>query len=86
MVRRVHKNFLILFFRNEDVVCCDRRVSIHPDIRDKKKGDLSISWIDKFRCQGQLYLLGHTCDDAIKLRWLEALGSQENFYREIKRE
>ncbi|TSA01680.1 MAG: type II toxin-antitoxin system RelE/ParE family toxin, partial [Methylococcus sp.] len=29
--------------------------------------------------------LGYTRDDEIKLIWLEALGSHENFYRDIKR-
>jgi mRNA-degrading endonuclease RelE of RelBE toxin-antitoxin system len=60
-------------------------VSINPDVGDKKKGDLSALWVHRFRCQGQLYLLGYTRDDEIKLIWLEALGSHENFYRDIKR-
>jgi mRNA-degrading endonuclease RelE of RelBE toxin-antitoxin system len=54
-------------------------VSINPDVGDKKKGDLSALWVHRLRCQGQLYLLGYTRDDEIKLIWLEALGSHENF-------
>lgn len=60
-------------------------VANNPDIGDKKKGDLSELWVHKFRCQGQLYLLGYTRDDGVRLVWLEALGSHENFYRDQKR-
>ncbi|NBS17135.1 MAG: type II toxin-antitoxin system RelE/ParE family toxin [Gammaproteobacteria bacterium] len=60
-------------------------VALSPDIGEKKKGDLSDLWVYKFRCQGQLYLLGYTRDDGVKLVWLEALGPHENFYRDLKR-
>ena len=60
-------------------------VALNPDIGEKKKGDLSDLWVYKFRCQGQLYLLGYTRDDGVKLVWLEALGPHENFYRDLKR-
>ena len=51
----------------------------NPDIGDKKKGDLSELWVHKFRCQGQLYRLGYSRDDGVRLVWLKALGSQEIF-------
>ena len=60
-------------------------VALNPDIGEKKKGDLSEFWVYKFRCQGQLYLLGYTRDDEVRLVWLEALGPYENFYRDLKR-
>jgi mRNA interferase RelE/StbE len=60
-------------------------VALNPDIGGKKKGDLSDLWVYKFRCQGQLYLLGYTRDDEVRLVWLEALGPHENFYRDLKR-
>ena len=60
-------------------------VALNPDIGEKKKGDLSDLWVYKFRCQGQLYLLGYTRDDGGKLVWLEALGPYENFYKDLKR-
>ena len=60
-------------------------VALNPDIGEKKKGDLSEFWVYKFRCQGQLYLLGYTRDDEVRLVWLEALGPHENFYRDLKR-
>ena len=57
----------------------------NPDIGEKKKGDLSELWVHKFRSQGQLWLLGYTRDDGIQLIYLEAIGSHENFYRDLKR-
>ena len=39
----------------------------------------------KFRSQGQLYLLGYTVEDAVRLVYLEAVGPHENFYRDMKR-
>lgn len=60
-------------------------VAMNPDIGEKKKGDLASLWVYKFRCLGQLYLLGYTRDDNIRLVYLEALGPHENFYRDLKR-
>ena len=55
-----------------------------PDIGERKKGDLAQMWVHKFRSQGQLYLLGYTREDEIRLVYLEALGPHENFYRDLK--
>ena len=55
-----------------------------PKIGDKKKGDLSALYVYKFRSQGQLYLLGYTIGDELKLVYLEAGGPHENFYRGLK--
>lgn len=60
-------------------------VAQDPNLGEKKKGDLAQLWVYKFRCIGQLYLLGYTRDDEIRLVYLEALGSHENFYRDLKR-
>ena len=56
-----------------------------PDIGEQKKGDLAKLWVYKFHCLGQLYLLGYTRDDGVKLIYLEAIGPHEKFYRDIKR-
>ena len=56
-----------------------------PDAGDRKKGDLSALWVYKFKSQGQLYLLGYTLDEGVRLVYLEAIGPHENFYRDIKR-
>lgn len=60
-------------------------VAQDPDIGEKKKSDLSELWVYKFRCLGQLYLLGYTRDDSVRLVYLEAVGPHENFYRDLKR-
>lgn len=60
-------------------------VAQNPDVGEKKQGDLSELWVHKFRSQGQLWLLGYTRDDGIQLIYLEAIGSLENFYRDLKR-
>lgn len=60
-------------------------VAVNPAIGERKKGDLVDLLVFKFRSQGQLYLLGYTVDDQVRLIYLEAVGPHENFYRDIKR-
>ena len=60
-------------------------VAENPDLGERKKGDLARLWVHKFRSQGQLYLLGYTREDEVRLLYLEALGPHENFYRDLKR-
>ena len=60
-------------------------ISENPDVGEKKKGDLAHLWVYKFRSQGQLYLLGYTRKDELRLIYLESVGSHENFYRDLKR-
>ncbi|MDA1107855.1 MAG: type II toxin-antitoxin system RelE/ParE family toxin [Proteobacteria bacterium] len=69
----------------EDVDSAVQSVADHPKIGERKKGDLAALRVHKFRSQGQLYLLGYTVDDMIRLVYLEAIGSHENFYRDLKR-
>ena len=56
-----------------------------PDAGERKKGDLARLWVYKFRSNGQLYLLGYSREDTVRLVYLEALGPHENFYRDLKR-
>ncbi len=60
-------------------------VAENPDLGERKKGDLAQLWVHKFPSQGQLYLLGYTREDEVRLIYLEALGPHENFYRDLKR-
>ena len=60
-------------------------VADNPDVGERKKGDLAQLWVYKFRSQGQLYLLGYTREDTVRLIYLEAIGPHENFYRDLKR-
>ena len=60
-------------------------VADNPGTGEHKKGDLAQLWVHKFRSQGQLYLLGYTREDKVRLIYLEALGPHENFHRDFKR-
>ena len=60
-------------------------VAENPDVGEKKKGDLAQLLVYKFHSQGQLYLLGYTVDEGVRLVYLEAVGPHENFYRDLKR-
>ena len=68
-----------------DVDAAVKTVAKNPAIGERKKGDLADLFVFKFRSQGQLYLLGYTRDDQIRLIYLEAVGPHENFYRDLKR-
>jgi mRNA-degrading endonuclease RelE of RelBE toxin-antitoxin system len=68
-----------------DVDAAVAAVAANPDLGERKKGDLAALWVYKFRSQGQLYLLGYSRDDGLRLVYLEAVGPHENFYRDLKR-
>ena len=68
-----------------DVDDATEAIAENPSIGERKKGDLADLFVYKFRSQNQLYLLGYTVDDEIRLVYLEAVGPHENFYRELKR-
>ena len=56
-----------------------------PTIGELKKGDLAFLRVHKFKMNKQLTLLGYSFDDGTLTLELMALGSHENFYRDIKR-
>lgn len=68
-----------------DVDTAVAEVAADPAIGERKKGDLAELRVWKFRSQGQLYLLGYSVDDDVRLVYLEAVGPHENFYRDLKR-
>ena len=68
-----------------DVDAATEVVAADPTVGERKKGDLAQLLVYKFRSQGQLYLLGYTVDDAVRLVYLEAVGPHENFYRDLRR-
>ncbi len=59
-------------------------VADNPAIGERKRGDLAALFVFKFRSQDQLYLLGYTIDEELRLVYLEAIGPHENFYRDLK--
>jgi mRNA-degrading endonuclease RelE of RelBE toxin-antitoxin system len=77
--KKLHDNII------GDVDAAVEAVSENPSAGDRKKGDLASLFVYKFHSQGQLYLLGYTVDDSIRLICLEVVGPHENFYRDMKR-
>jgi mRNA-degrading endonuclease RelE of RelBE toxin-antitoxin system len=67
-----------------DVDSAVDEVRQNPEIGGRKKGDLAALRVFKFRSAGQLYLLGYTLDEGVRLIYLEAVGPHENFYRDLK--
>lgn len=68
-----------------DVDAATEVVADNPAIGERKRGDLADLFVYKFRSQNQLYLLGYTVDEEVRLVYLEAVGPHENFYRDLKR-
>jgi mRNA-degrading endonuclease RelE of RelBE toxin-antitoxin system len=60
-------------------------VAADPEVGELKKGDLAALRVYKLHALGQLYLLGYTVDEGVRLICLEAVGPHENFYRDLKR-
>lgn len=61
------------------------QVAQNPEQGDRKKGDLAALRVVQFHSAGQLYLLGYTLDEGVRLVYLESVGPHENFYRDLKR-
>lgn len=61
------------------------RLSEEPNLGEKKRGDLAELYVHKFKIRSEMFLLGYTKDDVVRLIYLEALGPHENFYRDLKR-
>lgn len=68
-----------------DVDLAVGKVVENPAIGEAKKGDLAALRVYKFKSRGQLYLLGYTVEESVRLVYLEAVGPHENFYRDLKR-
>ena len=55
----------------------------NPKIGQQKTGDLARVWVYKFSIVNQQFLLAYLWDE--KSRILIALGTHENFYRDLKK-
>ena len=55
----------------------------NPEIGEQKRGDLFWLRVYKFKKLGQLTLIGYNIENETLI--FTALGSHENFYRDIKR-
>jgi mRNA interferase RelE/StbE len=61
-----------------------RAIMAQPDVGDAKKGDLLGVLVYKFKLNKQEVLLSYRLESEEELMLL-ALGSHENFYRDMKR-
>ncbi|MCS2610493.1 type II toxin-antitoxin system RelE/ParE family toxin [Halomonas dongshanensis] len=61
-----------------------RELMAEPYLGEKKKGYLAFLRVYKFKMNKQLTLLGYSVDDGAFVLELMALGSHENFYRDLK--
>lgn len=56
-----------------------------PTLGEQKKGDLAFLRVYKFKINKQLMLLGYSFNQGTLTLELLALGTHENFYRDVKR-
>jgi mRNA-degrading endonuclease YafQ of YafQ-DinJ toxin-antitoxin module len=78
-VKKLHKN------QKMDLDLAIGCIIEDPQIGDVKKGDLSNVNVYKFKMNNQLTLLAYTVDEGQAQLILLALGSHENFYRDLKK-
>jgi mRNA-degrading endonuclease RelE of RelBE toxin-antitoxin system len=62
-----------------------RIIVASPQIGEQKIGDLSWLKVYKFKCLGQLMLLGYSVDKGKIALTLIDIGFHENFYRDLKK-
>lgn len=77
-VKKLHAN------QKSDLDNAVRAIMEDPFIGELKKSDLSFLRVHKFKMVKQLTLLGYSYQDNVMTLELMALGSHENFYRDIK--
>ena len=77
--KKLHKN------QKRDLDKAVRKIIDNPLIGICKKGDLGGVQVYKFKMVGQLMLLAYEFDSAQIILFMLALGSHENFYRDLKK-
>ncbi|MBV2128300.1 type II toxin-antitoxin system RelE/ParE family toxin [Arsukibacterium indicum] len=78
-VKKLHQN------QKKDLDKAVKELIENPLLGEQKKGDLSFLRVHKFNMVKQLTLLGYSYEDGTVTLELIALGSHENFYRDIKK-
>ncbi|MFA0242539.1 MULTISPECIES: type II toxin-antitoxin system RelE/ParE family toxin [Vibrio] len=78
-VKKLHKN------QKTDLDNAIRALMEDPHLGEQKKGDLFFLRVHKFKMVKQLTLLGYSYKDGTVTLELIALGSHENFYRDMKK-
>ncbi|WP_153448284.1 type II toxin-antitoxin system RelE/ParE family toxin [Vibrio algicola] len=77
-VKKLHKN------QKLDLDNAVKELMKEPLLGEQKKGDLSFLRVYRFKMVKQLTLLGYSYEDGTVTLELMALGSHENFYRDVK--
>lgn len=78
-VKKLHKN------QKADLDTEVKKLINDPYLGQQKKGDLAFLRVHKFKMVNQLTLLGYSYEDGTVTLELIALGSHENFYRDVKK-
>ena len=78
-VKKLHKN------QKRDLDKAIKILADDPLLGQQKKGDLAFLRVYKFKMAKQQMLLGYSFDDGELVLELMALGSHENFYRDMKK-
>ena len=76
-VKKLHKN------QKADLDAAVRELIEDPLLGEQKKGDLAFLRVYKFKMVKQLILLGYSHEEDTLILELIALGSHENFYRDV---
>ena len=71
--------------QKKDLDAAVRTLMVDPTLGERKKGDLAFLPVYKFKMNKQLTLLGYSFSDGTLTLELMALGTHENFYRDIRR-
>jgi len=77
--KKLHKN------QKSDLDKAVRMLMEDPELGVQKKGDLAFMRVYKFKMVKQETLLGYSYEDEKLILELIALGTHENFYRDVKK-
>lgn len=77
-VKKLHKN------QKADLDKAIKELIENPLLGEQKKGDLAFLFVHKFKMVKQLTLLGYSYENGTVTLELIALGTHENFYRDVK--
>jgi len=70
--------------QKKDLDTAIKKLVANTDLGEQKKGDLSFLKVYKFKMTKQLTLLGYSFDSGNLTLVFLALGTHENFYRDLK--
>ena len=77
-VKKLHKN------QKKELDKAVKTLMDAPLLGEQKKGDLSFLRVYKFKMVKQVTLLGYSYENDSVILELIAIGSHENFYRDVK--